>query len=274
MKIELISVTPDLAAQWLATNTENNRRISKTTVNRYAQDMIRDQWLITGEALKFDTTGRLIDGQHRLSAVVASKKTVQMYIIRDLPEETILVIDTGKSRSAGDALKIAGQNGYSNAMAALARKIIVFNGGSNPIRGDKGRGLRLNGQTVTNRQIIEYCTENDLTEHVKFGWNMKSIGVTDALNFGEYAFFHWYFGLVDSQAAEIFLRKLATLENVDMQSPIRALLNKLTRSITRLDGKMKMHAVITAWNAWRKGEKLTLIHVGRIAADEPIPIAV
>jgi len=65
MKIEIVSVTPDQASAWLATNATNNRKISTTIVNQYARDMIAGRWEITGEAIKFDTTGRLIDAALR-----------------------------------------------------------------------------------------------------------------------------------------------------------------------------------------------------------------
>lgn len=272
MNFELISVTPTLAEQWLATNTDNNRRLSKTTIQRYAADMIRDRWQPTGEAIKFDRQGRLIDGQHRLNAVVAARKTVQMLVVRDLSSEVIQVLDTGKPRSAADALTIAGHNGYSNELAALARKIIAHNAGTQSILQQKK--IRITGQPITNQDITEYCAAHDLTEHVRFAHRMKYQAVTGALNYGEYAFFHWMFSRIDATSAEQFLSKLATLEDVAAQSPIRALIQKLTRSAVALDGKMKLHAIIQAWNAFRTGQPLTVIHVGRLLHDEHIPQAV
>lgn len=269
MKIDIVDVTPELAQMWLATNTDQNRKISKPTVNRYANDMILGKWLVTGEAIKFNQQGQLMDGQHRLSAVLASRKTVQMCVIRDLNADTMLVIDTGKSRTAGDALTINGHNGHSNNMASLARKIIGHLSGADTVLG--GKRIRIANSPITNREIIEFCNDNDLSPHVNFATSIKYKSVTGAMNVGEYGFFHWYFSKVDAAAADQFLTKIATLEDVSADSPIRALLQKLTRSAVVLDGKMKMHAVVTAWNAWRTGQKLTNIHVGRIAADEPVP---
>lgn len=103
MNIQLVTVTPELAAQWLATNTTTNRKISQPTVNGYAHDMIRGKWQVTGETIKFDTDGRLIDGQHRLTAVVVSHRTVQMFVATGIPTEAMSVLDTGRTRSAGDA---------------------------------------------------------------------------------------------------------------------------------------------------------------------------
>jgi hypothetical protein len=270
MNIKLITVSPQLAAKWLATNTDRNRKISKVTVNRYAGDMVRNQWQSTGEAIKFDKEGKLIDGQHRLSAVVASKKTVQMLVIRDLDDSVIQVLDTGRSRSAKDALTIAGHNGYSNELAALARKCLAHQAGTKNILTTKR--IQIGGSDVTNRAIVEYCAENDLSPHITFSHRMKYQAVNAALNHGEYAFFHWMFTRISAADAESFLSKLATMEDVSADSPIRALIQKLTRSAVKLDGKMKMLAVVTAWNAFRTGEKLTTIHVGR--PDAAIPQAV
>ena len=272
MNIELISVTPELAAQWLATNTDKNRRLSKTTVQRYASDMIRNRWQPTGEAIKFDSDGRLIDGQHRLNAVVASKKNVQMLVVRDLSTEVIQVLDTGKPRSAADALTISGHTGSAPELAALARKIIAHEGGAGAIL--RVKKIRIGNSPITNKDIIDYCHSHDLSDHIRFSHRMKYQAITAALNIGEYAFFHWLFGRINPQDAESFLGKVATLEDVPANSPVRALLQKLTRSAIPIDGKMKMHAIVTAWNAYRTKQPLTVIHVGRLLHDEPIPKAI
>ncbi len=253
MNIEIVTVTPETAQKWLSTNTENNRKLSKTTVNRYANDMIRGKWLLTGEAIKFDTDGNLIDGQHRLQAVVASKKTVQMCVVKNLQPETMLVIDTGKSRSAGDALNIVGHNGYSNEMAALARKIIGLKHGNDVL---DTKAIRIAGQPITNQDIVAFCANSDITEHLKFGHRIHYQQVTSVLNRAEYQFFHWYFSRIDPAAAESFLTKLATLDDIGTNSPIRKLIEKINRSQVKLDAKQKFCAIILAWNAWRKGETL------------------
>lgn len=90
MNIELVEVTPQMAQEWLATNAKNNRDLSKVTVKRYANDMVKGQWMVTGEAIKFDRTGRLIDGQHRLQALIESKvPRLQMCVVRNLDAETM-----------------------------------------------------------------------------------------------------------------------------------------------------------------------------------------
>lgn len=194
-----------------------------------------------------------------------------MYVIRDLAPESILVIDTGKSRTAADALSIYGHNGSSNDLAALARKVIAYSGGIDAVLNTKK--ITLKGQPITNRDIVGFCAKTDLTAHTSFAHRVKNREVANALNHGDYAFFHWLFSQKDAAAADEFLTRLATLEDIGADHPIRTLLKKLTTSSVRLDGKMKMYATVTAWNAWRKGERLSAIHVGRIES-EPIPVPI
>lgn len=270
MKIEIIAVTPDIATKWLATNADNNRKISKKMVNTYARDMIAGTWEMTGEAIKFDTTGRLIDGQHRLSAVIAAHKTVNMAVITGLEPSVMDVIDTGKSRSAGDALTIHGAGQHANHIAALARKIIGYKTGDDGIL--EGKKIRMYGQPITNRDILELCERLDLVPYVKFAYRMTYNQVARIFSHGEWAFIYWRLCEIDPADAESFLEKLATLENVSSTSPIRTLFEKMVQSKVRLGSKQILMATISAWNAWRTGQNLHVIRVSHM--DDAIPRAV
>lgn len=269
MNAEVVSVTPELAAEWLSANIGNNRKISKRTVSRYASEMASGRWLLTGEAIQFDLNGRLINGQHRLSAVVESKATVQLLVIKGLGEEAVMVLDTGRVRSASDALEVAGLSPNSNQTAALARRIMALQSGNANVLAGRG-GLKISGKPITNRDIVEFCRKNDLSEHLGFSRSVMFNQVTNALNQGEYAFFHWFLGRVDASDADVFLSQIAMLENVGQKSPVRTLVIKLTKSVA-LDGKQKFHAVAIAWNAWRKGEECAAIYVGRLDSGPEIP---
>lgn len=270
MDIKTIKVTPGMAADWLAANTTNNRKISRQLVQRYANDMILGKWEATGEAIKFDQDGRLIDGQHRLSAVVASKKTVDMLVITGLESQVIQVIDTGRSRSAGDALTIAGQVANANALAALARKVMGFKSGTEELFDSKK--IRMRGQPITNRDIIAFCARVDLTPHINFSGRANYAQVAKVFTQGEWAFLHWLFSQRDAGQAEEFLMCLATLDGVGRSSPIRMLFEKIVRSSVKLDGKQKLSACIQAWNAWRRKETLLSIRVGRMEGSLPIAV--
>lgn len=270
MEIQTIQVTPRMAAEWLAANTTNNRRISRQLVNQYAHDMIQGRWEHTGEAIKFDQEGRLIDGQHRLTAVVLSKKTITMMVVKGLEHKVIQVIDTGRSRSAGDALTISGISASANATAALARKIIGYRSGTDQLFDSKK--IRMRGQPITNRDIIDFCERFDLSPHINFSGRILYHQVAKIFTGGEWAFLHWLFSQKDPAQAEDFLTRLATLDGVGRSSPIRLLFEKISRSTIKLDGKQKLSAAILAWNAFRNGDTMLSIRVGRMEGALPLAV--
>jgi hypothetical protein len=78
LKIGPQSVTPSQAEKWLAKNHPRNRNISLRLVDAFTADMLAGEWRLTHQGICFDGEGQLIDGQHRLTAVVKSGKTIQL----------------------------------------------------------------------------------------------------------------------------------------------------------------------------------------------------
>lgn len=104
---ETVSINPALANEWLVKNS-NNRHLSEDLVVNYATEMEAGRWALNGESIKFDTSGRLIDGQHRLRAIVLYGKAVKSLVLRGVDPSAFDTLDTGKRRSAGDVLSIRG----------------------------------------------------------------------------------------------------------------------------------------------------------------------
>jgi hypothetical protein len=65
-------ISPDKAVEMLAANTAN-RPLARSTVQAFAEAMRRGDWLVTHQGIAFDTTGALVDGQHRLAAVIEAQ---------------------------------------------------------------------------------------------------------------------------------------------------------------------------------------------------------
>src|SRR5690349_6815917 len=127
MKISEKKITPDMAKKWLE-NGMINRKVSDNNVLFLWNQMKEGKWLMTGDPIKFSKSGKLLDGQHRLHAVVKYGQPVMLTVAEDLDEDVFPVLDTGKSRSAADVLKISGYQ-YSNSLAAAARSIILYKNG-------------------------------------------------------------------------------------------------------------------------------------------------
>jgi hypothetical protein len=99
------TVTPDMATKWLEGNT-HNRSVRDSVVTRYATDMKAGRWKQTHQGIAFDAEGTLIDGQHRLFAILEAGVPVVLQVTRGLPMDTQMVVDDNISRSVTDVLKI------------------------------------------------------------------------------------------------------------------------------------------------------------------------
>lgn len=102
MKKYLITVTPEIAKEWLGKKTEN-RKIRIGYVEALSRAIEEGHFLYTGDPIKFDINGNLMDGQHRLSAIVKSNMPLSLEVIEGLPPETYHVIDMGMSRTLADS---------------------------------------------------------------------------------------------------------------------------------------------------------------------------
>lgn len=108
MRVEEVQVTPALAGEWLTRN-EHNRFPTEGRVRRYADDMRAGRWQFTHEPIAFDEDNELLDGAQRLLSIQRSNTTQRFLVVWGAPRESFPIINTGKSRSLGDALAIRGE---------------------------------------------------------------------------------------------------------------------------------------------------------------------
>lgn len=99
------TITPDLAAQYLQKNIIN-RQLRKMYVESLAGDMKRGDFILSHQGIAFDVNGRLIDGQHRLNAVVMSGVSVPMWVTRNVGVGAFRVMDIGAKRTIADSLRV------------------------------------------------------------------------------------------------------------------------------------------------------------------------
>jgi hypothetical protein len=108
---KMTAITPELAAAWLENRNTHNRPLRDYRIAELARDMSAGRWHDTGEPIKFDYNDALLDGQHRLGAIVASGVTIEMLVIWGLQPETQDYMDIGLKRSVADSLRDAGRRG-------------------------------------------------------------------------------------------------------------------------------------------------------------------
>lgn len=118
VECKVINVTPALAAHYLS-NNPSNRRIAPSRVSSFASMMEAGQWVVNGETIVVSATGRLLDGQHRLSAVIEYGRAVPMLIATGAADSTFSTIDIGAKRTASHIFTMS-DIPYAAATAAAA----------------------------------------------------------------------------------------------------------------------------------------------------------
>lgn len=102
------TITPHLAEQYLQKNTKNNRKITTKTVGNYAADMMSGNWKLSPDCIAFDEDDNLINGQHRMKAVISCGKPVKFGVLRKFPKDSMQCFDIGKRRQMHERLTISG----------------------------------------------------------------------------------------------------------------------------------------------------------------------
>ena len=254
---QVVTITPEWAEKALEGNT-HNRPISNGTVEDYASQMKRKLWLLNGEAIVFDYSGRLLDGQHRLWACVDSGASFDAVVVRGVDPETFSTIDTGKKRSAGDVLHIAGIKKNEKTVAAAACVCLDYCAGSLARGGAKqAKGLK---RTATRTDVLRFVEKNPQLKT----WVERSLSESTwvrpyAANISAVL----YLGsLKYREQAEEFILGWLSGQNLGSKSPVLALRNRLGTE-KRMLRATRVGLIIHAWNAFVDKRSLTMIRPAR-----------
>lgn len=251
LSFEIVTVTPDLAEKWLGKNVKN-RHISQRVVDKYAKAMAAGEWLLDGESIKFAVNGDLIDGQHRLKAVMESDRSISTFVVRGIPSVAQTVIDTGRARTAGDALGIAGFADSSN-LAASARACILYEAGL----------LGMNSN-VSHTATLTFVSGNSMLAFAVA--RARTISRGSGLRPAIAAMTFYELMKVDDEAAQEFFDRLADGVSLSSGSPIlalRARLRTLKDERTALPPEALVSLVFRTWNAWRAKRSLASLPLYR-----------
>ena len=121
MTTDILEITPDLAALFLEERNTGNRRLRESHVRKLAADMKAGRWKETHQGIAFSKAGRLLDGQHRLAAVVEAGVPVRMMVTQGVSEDSYIAMDQGANRSVADA---TGEDWLTNQVGATCRAMM------------------------------------------------------------------------------------------------------------------------------------------------------
>lgn len=250
MKIESKIVTPEMAEEILnnSKNVFTNRKIRQATVDMYAKDMKNGNWKENGETIKITSDGILIDGQHRLHAIVKCGKPQEMLIVEGISPDVVDTIDIGLKRSLENALQFQGK-AYETGASSVVRLAMNLKKG-NTFIGASESSMRLSRV----EQIEEFEKhESDYLAATKYGRKIhsesgKSLNATEvgAIYLHLTRDIKW-----DSDYVEKFFINLVNAPR-DGKSIYSKTMNNLQNK-TMCKGKSRIQEYILCWNAMVHG---------------------
>lgn len=249
--VEKVDVTPELAREWLGFNT-HNRNLREQIVHQYAQDMRADCWKWNGEAIKFAIDGALLDGQHRLAAIIEAGVSVPMLVVVDLAPLTQETMDSGVRRKFSDALALRGETNVV-AVASITRAVATWEAGYR----------RLNDRRFipTNAQLFATLERHPWLRDIAKAAIVTSRGC--GLPTSVIGLCWWLFGQKDADDAEHFFARLADGQGLVKGMPIYELRETVDGRNHPVRGErstMYLTAItIKAWNAFRAGEAVGVL---------------
>ena len=126
LKFSVKSFNAKSAADFLKKHEGPNRPKGQADIKRYAQLMVSGEWALTHQGIAVSTEGKLIDGQHRLEAIIYAKEslgvdvTVKLAVVTGLAPSVFDILDQGRNRKAKDAFAIEGRT-YPEVLEVAVR---------------------------------------------------------------------------------------------------------------------------------------------------------
>ena len=248
MTAKLMTITPAIAAKLLENNPKN-RQLNTVHVARLAKEIKEGRWKVNGDMIRltgFNGKGSIIDGQHRLSAVIKSGISIQSWVMGGLPEDVFNTIDSGRLRSKGDTLFCDGEKSAKKIAAAL---VII----------DQYKNKRFGfGQQYSNTQVQELLR---LYPEVRYCLTTQRTAVLPP------SIFHaciYLFSMKDQELAQNFSTAIVTgigLKSKDPFYVLRELLLKNRVGAGRFTKSNILALCILAWNFARENKKISVLRL-------------
>jgi hypothetical protein len=259
-------ITPKQAREWLEKNTMN-RPFNQNNLEALKKEIYNNNYFVTGESIKIATDGTLLDGQHRLRAIVETGKAVKMFVIRDLSKEAFKYMDTGRPRQASDVLAIEGVKN-SSSMAAIAKFIIGYQKDktfNSAVRGNANKGRN----RITNAEVSDFVNKNinSLVDSYEFGHGKGRKLIQGKL----VSSMHYVLKKIDQKQADVFIEQLVEGTGLQRGNPIHQLREIFVhdkRNTKKLPQRAKVHLIIRAWNLVRQNKTVTKLQYDK---RDPFP---
>lgn len=255
---EIVYLSSEDAARWLVHYQGPNRRISDTQVIRFQSDMESGRWHFEGAPLKISVTGKLQDGQHRLTALsnTVPSMTIPFLVVRGLPDDAQLYMDQGQIRTVGQQLSLRGVQNPGRYAAVV--KLYLDWSRSRLFKSTRAATSKpeTTEWTLGHADLLAQLSE---TSYAQVDASPSTVGA---------------FALAVLQMAPVrafnFFQKLTSGVGLVEGDPILALDRRL-RNIRRLGQSVSQRELlallIKTWNSWVMGDRVVKIQLGTLTED-------
>lgn len=269
------TITKDIALDLINSVGSEYRLTSRDYVTTLARVMSEGRWRNdNGQAILVTSDGRLVDGRHRLSAVLllisnGVVNTFDMMVERGIPSDVMGTIDKARKRTLADDVRLSGYQGNGTAMAALMTRLWYWD---RKIYNTRLTKIRPSSEEVSTTYPITPVMD-ELLKRANVGAHQIDMSAA------QLAFVWMLFYRISKKDADSFMEQLVNGNNLDWNDPrliARKRLRKENEEARRhgyhYSGENRIAIVILAWNVWRRGETTTGFQItGETVSNEKFP---
>jgi hypothetical protein len=259
-------VTPFIAKQYLEANI-SNRRVKQPVVARYAIDMANGRWKEdTAEMIKISKTGVILDGQHRLLAVIKANKPIWFHVAKGLEDSVFDVLDTGSLRNATDAFMVKGIKNECSIPSIISMYNLLVLGRKDGLqKKDKATNAILLEQYFQDEMFWQNAAKKSLHWYISFAKIL-----TPSMIGGFYAFLC----KKNEDKAEQFMEQLCTGINIqnNVVGLLRTKLMQDKMSQRKMPPTLKMALIIKTWNCYISKTEIKLLKYDTVRDEFPIAL--
>ena len=248
-------ITPDFAERVLETKNSKNRSMRPANLKRLVNAIDNGEWILTNQGIAFDQDGNLLDGQHRLLAIVKTGKTLPIMVARNMDPKIFNCVDTGAARNAADGLHIEGCTSSSKHLAAGIKVYLLYK--------NFPRGSWTYATVPTHSEILQEYKDN-LESYEQIAQNMR-------IYHNKFHFFNLSVGIpmykliqeknYSNEILSEFWRQFSEGTNLNIDNPILSFRNQMMQKGFRHRGSVyqryQLNAFIRLFNLWINDVKKT-----------------
>lgn len=154
-EIKSVTITPQYAEELLKMNI-NNRNVRQHKVDALAKAMTQGEWELSNDAITISEGNILLNGQHRLMAVVQSGVACPFILFTGAADKSFDVMDTPALRRVSDVIQRKGGTNVVRSEAAVRRYLNLLI----DLQNEWETAFRFNNRSDATRRSMIDCYDN------------------------------------------------------------------------------------------------------------------